>query len=550
MKTNHTYLNSLDRDRWFFILMPIVCLLIPAAHAATRTWDGGGSNGFWSTPANWVSDVAPVAGDDLLFSYTDKWLSNTNDFPPGTSFSGIRFDWGGYVLRGSEVTLTGGIILSNSFAGENRIEFSIVLSGSQTFFTDLLASLRLGTASSGTVIDTTGGNLTFAGNTHSVSAQIVGSGGITKTGGGSLFLFSSNSFTGPVEVQQGTVRISNASALGTTAAGTTILQNGQLQMTTGLTVAEPLKLSGTLAASNFQGSGFATNSGPIELIGTNASMNVESSVGLSINSIVTGSNGFTKLGGYTLILSSNNTYQGATVVRNGNLLVNGSQRQSAILIPEHGRLGGAGTVGDITIDNSISTLSPGDIFGGVTGILTCSNVTIIQSAEFRVELNGAIPGVGYDQLNVFGTVNLISCRFRVLLGFPATAGTKFVIIANDGSDAVQGMFQNLPDGAVFTASGALFQISYTGGDGNDVVLTRLDSPQRLTSITSTPGSMMQIQGAGLSNVIYSIQAAANLGASIQWSNVGTATGDLSGTFWFTDTNAPFFPQRFYRAVYP
>ena len=33
--------------------------------AATKIWDGGGADTNWGTAANWSTDVAPVAGDDL-----------------------------------------------------------------------------------------------------------------------------------------------------------------------------------------------------------------------------------------------------------------------------------------------------------------------------------------------------------------------------------------------------------------------------------------------------------------------------------------------------
>ena len=41
-------------------------LLASGAHAATRTWDGGGgANTLWSTAANWDGpDTKPVSGDD------------------------------------------------------------------------------------------------------------------------------------------------------------------------------------------------------------------------------------------------------------------------------------------------------------------------------------------------------------------------------------------------------------------------------------------------------------------------------------------------------
>ena len=36
---------------------------------------------------------------------------------------------------------------------------------------------------------------------------------------------------------------------------------------------------------------------------------------------------------------------------------------------------------------------------------------------------------------------------------------------------IAGVFDTLPDGLVFTDHGNTFQVSYEGGDGNDLVLT-------------------------------------------------------------------------------
>ena len=37
-----------------------------------------------------------------------------------------------------------------------------------------------------------------------------------------------------------------------------------------------------------------------------------------------------------------------------------------------------------------------------------------------------------------------------------------------------GTFKDLPEGAEITVGGAIFKISYVGGDGNDIVLTALN----------------------------------------------------------------------------
>jgi hypothetical protein len=56
-------------------------------------------------------------------------------------------------------------------------------------------------------------------------------------------------------------------------------------------------------------------------------------------------------------------------------------------------------------------------------------------------------------------------------------GTIYTLIANDGTDAVVGTFAGLPEGKIFTANGQLWQISYVGGDGNDVTLQAVPRPR-------------------------------------------------------------------------
>jgi hypothetical protein len=46
-----------------------LCLITLEARLAPAiaTWDGVGANNHWTTAANWVGDVAPNPGYDLLF---------------------------------------------------------------------------------------------------------------------------------------------------------------------------------------------------------------------------------------------------------------------------------------------------------------------------------------------------------------------------------------------------------------------------------------------------------------------------------------------------
>jgi hypothetical protein len=58
------------------------------AAAATRTWDGGSLlNNNWQTLENWEGDVAPMAGDDLVFGGHERHrgaaaLRQAPDAPP------------------------------------------------------------------------------------------------------------------------------------------------------------------------------------------------------------------------------------------------------------------------------------------------------------------------------------------------------------------------------------------------------------------------------------------------------------------------------------
>ena len=57
-------------------------------------------------------------------------------------------------------------------------------------------------------------------------------------------------------------------------------------------------------------------------------------------------------------------------------------------------------------------------------------------------------------------------------------GTSWTILNKTSAGAVSGTFASKPQGAAFVASGYTWTINYTGGDGNDVVLTA----QSLTAI--------------------------------------------------------------------
>ena len=188
-------------------------------------------------------------------------------------------------------------------------------------------------------------------------------------------------------------------------------------------------------------------------------------------------------------LGGNNTYKGDTFVDDGTLQVDGVQPQSAVGVNAGARLQGVGTVGPVFVSGN-STIAP----GSSPGILTCSNFnSSAGSGRLQVELNGTAPGSGYDQLNVRGTVRLTGVTLNASLGFASAVGQQFMIINNDGADAVTGTFTGLPQNSSLYMGGEQFTISYTGGTGNDVVLTRLVTPPRpVLAIEKAPPSFVRL----------------------------------------------------------
>jgi fibronectin-binding autotransporter adhesin len=156
----------------------------------------------------------------------------------------------------------------------------------------------------------------------------------------------------------------------------------------------------------------------------------------------------------------------------GTLTVNGPFTGTAVTIVNSGAtLAGSGSIGNV-LALSGSTIAP----GAGPGKLSTGDLSLFSGAAMNVEINGAAAGTGYDQTDVTGTVNLSAdagtgATLNVTLGFNPAVGGQFTIVNNDGADAVIGQFSGLAQGATFTVANVTFQISYTGGDGNDVVLT-------------------------------------------------------------------------------
>ena len=134
-----------------------------------------------------------------------------------------------------------------------------------------------------------------------------------------------------------------------------------------------------------------------------------------------------------------------------------------------GTLDGSGVLNS-TLTNS-GVVSPGG--PGVAALIDLlGDYTQTGAGVFQVDI-----GSSSDELGVHGNISLGgTLQVNALPGYLPQDGGTFVILNNEGPGPINGTFSGLPEGATFTTgAGLVFQITYQGGDGNDVELTELNT---------------------------------------------------------------------------
>lgn len=164
----------------------------------------------------------------------------------------------------------------------------------------------------------------------------------------------------------------------------------------------------------------------------------------------------------------------------GTLLVDTGVNVPNDVILSGGTLSGTGTVPFVS--GIGGTVAPG---GTDTGRLFASTISLDADSTFSADIHGTTVATDYDQLHVTAGVVLGGAKLALTDDFAAAPNTQFILIDNTSSSAVSGTFAGLPQGAKFSLNGLGFQISYTGGTGNDVVLTALATPASDLAIIGT-----------------------------------------------------------------
>jgi FG-GAP-like repeat len=267
--------------------------------------------------------------------------------------------------------------------------------------------------------------------------------------------------------------------------GTYTVAGNPLRLTNGLTinggtqaVNTAISLGGAQTFTAAQGS--VTTLAIVSVAAAGLTIDGDGNFGIGV---ISGSGTITKNGLGATLLASSSGFNGAINHNNGIFVADANIPNSAITINAgtigggmlgFSGFGGTGTVGAVNVTQGV--ISAGTLTSP-TGILNTGNLNFTANGNYAVKISGTTAGAnGHDQLNVTGTVTLNNARLAPIPynGFQPAIGDSFTILRNDGTDAINGIFLGAPEGAIF--GGALntaFRITYRGGDGNDIVITRV-----------------------------------------------------------------------------
>jgi autotransporter-associated beta strand protein len=443
------------------------------AHAATKTWDGGGAAGDATDVLNWNLNAYPTGADDLIFDNSgqatlENIFQNSSATVNGATINLNNQNWSlGAANSASSFTMT-------LTAGNISV---LSTSGTGTYIIGATSGTNIGTGILTLATTNTGftfNNARTNGGLLQINAVVSGSAKtVTKTGAGTVSLTGVNTYSGGTTIDGGTLIANNAASLGATS-GMLTLNAGTLEISTGFTSTRNITLGNIASTLQIDPSQIYTHTG-----------------------VISGSGTLNKTGTGTLTLSGINTYTGATNISAGTLQISASDRitnTSDLFVS-------GGTFGLQTFNDTVRnvTLSSGSITGTgtLTGtsyavqsgtaspILAGNGATMTKTTAGTVTLTGANTFTGATTVSG-GTLTLAS-------GSGSALGSTSGITVNSGGTLLLGANNQINNTAPITLSGGtLAKGNFSEGSTSAAglgALTLSATASRLDFGTGTAGTL-------------------------------------------------------------
>lgn len=480
------------------------------AFASTCTWTGAAGS-LWSAPLNWTScgGGAPVNGDALVFPESASVKNTTHDQAAFSIAAGISFTGttSGYILTGTPLSIGSGGINNSNTSGTNQIDLNLSLSAAQSF-----------TGNIGTIV--LNGPLNLASQTlkitwpnagnglpWNINSVISGAGAIEITGGTGigLALIGDSTFSGPVDIKAGVVRIAHAHGFGVSdgsvANGTQLAADATLILASNLAMGnESLTVavgSGQSGNGQMQFNGNSFWGGPVQLGGAGVSRIIS----LATNSLLTFNGQISGTGGLQIgaapsvavkLSNAGNNFTGTVIttgaspIQGGTIVLGGD---NAVPSAATVQLIGSSTFNLNNFDDEIAGLSCNGssrvVFGIGSALKTGGNNASTTCA-------GVLSATGAG-----GVLSKVGSGVLTLSGASTFDGEIDVL---GGGLEVLGSLPVSPQNAIFVSSGQSATLFGTGSVGNVVNAGNIHGGS-----LSTPGKLttefLSFNGVGTMSAI-------------------------------------------------
>lgn len=406
----------------------------------------------------------------------------TNSGSLAKSGSGTIVLAGANSYTGSLTINEGAVALTNTGTlGDSTISVLIGSNGTLDLngINATVASVRERTAGigDGGVVALGAGTLTVGGDGYSYyQNSISGSGGLVKSGTGTLGLYGTQSFTGALTVNAGELNtLSAMSTTNITVAGGLFTSSAANQFADAASVTVnggTLRLGGSDTIGALSGSG-----GTVDITNSSSTLTSSFSGESTYSGILAGAGNMEKAGSGTLTLAGANNYTGETRITGGTLALTGSLNSASMIYVGNGSDSSDAAfslVGTTTLANSIQiNTSAGSgarevIKEDATSQIASGNLTNNRTSTINVadaggnlDLSGVVTGSADMTKTGAGTLVLSGASANTLSG-GLTISTGEVVFNKSANTGAVG-------GAVVVSSGATLTAAAANQFGNNAV---------------------------------------------------------------------------------